>query len=170
MELLNLTFAELLAFVVPLSAAVVALYFYDRSRRRRVVSTLHFWPRRPAYPMTTRRRRLQQPWSLLLQLLAAIFILLAIADLRFSGTSQTPRHHVVILETSAWMSAPAAPGQPDTLLDLVRRSAQRRPGLIDPRRRQSDGRPGLHHQPNHVARVARILTAQLDRRQPRRCR
>jgi len=120
MELLNLTLAELLAFVVPLSAAVIALYFYDRSRRRRVVSTLYFWPRRRAYPMTTRRRRLQQPWSLLLQLLAAIFILLAIADLRFSGTSQTPRHHVVILETSAWMSAPAVAGQPDTLLDLVR--------------------------------------------------
>ena len=49
MELLNLTLAELLAFVVPLSAAVIALYFYDRSRRRRVVSTLYFWPRRRAY-------------------------------------------------------------------------------------------------------------------------
>ena len=123
MELLNLTLAELLAFVVPLSAAVIALYFYDRSRRRRVVSTLTFWPRRPAYPMTTRRRRLQQPWSLLLQLLAAIFILLAIADLRFSGASQTPRHHVVILEASAWMSAPAAPGQTGTLLNLARNRA-----------------------------------------------
>ena len=120
MELLSLTLAELLAFVVPISAAVVALYFYDRSRRRRVVSTLRFWPRRPVYLMTTRRRRLQQPWSLLLQLLAALFILLAIADLRFSGSGRASRHHVVILETSAWMSAAAAEGQSGTLLDRAR--------------------------------------------------
>ena len=120
MELLSLTLAELLAFVVPISAALAALYFYDRSRRRRVVSTLRFWPRRPVYLMTTRHRRLQQPWSLLLQLLAALFILLAIADLRFSGSSRSSRHHVVILETSAWMSAVAVEGQSGTLLDRAR--------------------------------------------------
>ena len=123
MELLTLTLAELLAVVVPITAALVALYFYDRSRRRRVVSTLKFWPRRPAYPMSTRRRRLQQPWSLLLQLLAAIFILLAIADLRFSGSGREPRHHVVIVETSAWMSASAGQDNGGTLLDLARRRA-----------------------------------------------
>ena len=120
MELLSLTLAELLAFAVPISAAVVALYFYDRSRRRRVVSTLRFWPRRPVYLMTTRRRRLQQPWSLLLQLLAALLLLLAIADLRFSGSSSASRHHVVILETSAWMSAAAGEGPGETLLDRAR--------------------------------------------------
>ena len=123
MELLNLTLAELLSVVVPIAAGLVALYFYDRSRRRRVVSTLRFWPRRPAYPMSTRRRRLQQPWSLLLQLLAAIFILLAIADLRFSGGGREPRHHVVIVETSAWMSAPTDEDGGGTLLDLARRRA-----------------------------------------------
>lgn len=123
MELLNLALAELLTVAVPIAAGLVALYFYDRSRRRRVVSTLLFWPRRPAYPMSTRRRRLQQPWSLLLQLLAAIFILLAIADLRFSGGGREPRRHVVIVETSAWMSAPASDDAGGTLLDLARRRA-----------------------------------------------
>ncbi|MDA1312340.1 MAG: BatA domain-containing protein [Acidobacteria bacterium] len=123
MELLNLTLAELLTVVVPIAAGLVALYFYDRSRRRRVVSTLRFWSRRPAYPMSTRRRRLQQPWSLLLQLLAAIFILLAIADLRFSGGGRQPRYHVVIVETSAWMSAAADAAGGGTLLDLARRRA-----------------------------------------------
>ncbi len=122
MELLNLTLAELLAATVPIAASLVALYFYDRTRRRRIVSTLRFWPRRPAYPMSTRRRRLQQPWSLLLQLLAAIFILLAIADLRFSGSGREPRHHVVIVETSAWMSTPIET-EGGTLLDLARRRA-----------------------------------------------
>ena len=120
MELLSLTLAELLAFAVPVSAAVVALYFYDRSRRRRVVSTLRFWPRRAVHLMTTRRRRLQQPWSLLLQLLAVLLLLLAVADLRFSGSSRASRHHVVILETSAWMSAAAGEGQSGALLDRAR--------------------------------------------------
>ncbi|MEZ5364436.1 MAG: hypothetical protein R2748_19410 [Bryobacterales bacterium] len=48
MGLLNLTLGQLLAVFVPLTGLLVALYFYDRSRRRVVVSTLRFWPKRPA--------------------------------------------------------------------------------------------------------------------------
>ncbi len=105
MGLLNLTIAELLALLVPLTALVVALYFYQRIRRRQVVSTLKFWPRRALGVHRSRRRKLHQPLSLLLQLLALVFLLLAVAD-PYWGSRATPlRQHVLILETSAWMAA-----------------------------------------------------------------
>ena len=114
MGLLNLTLLEFLSVLIPLSTFLVALYFYDRSRRRQIVSALRFWPRRAAYPTATRRKKLQQPWSLLLQLLAMLLLLLAIADWRFDVIGKPPRHHVVILETSALMRASHSAGDPAT--------------------------------------------------------
>jgi hypothetical protein len=123
MELLNLTLGQLLAVFVPLAGALVALYFYDRSRRRLVVSTLRFWPRRPAPPKTRRHKKLQQPLSLLLQIVAMLLLLLAVADLRFGSFGGPRRHHVLILETSAWMNAAAAGGN-GALLDAARLGAE----------------------------------------------
>ena len=103
MGLLNLTLGQLLAVFLPLAGMLVALYFYDRSRRRVVVSTLRFWPKRPAPPVTRRHKKLQQPLSLLLQLLAMLLLLLAIADLRFGVSGGVPRHHVIVLDSSSVM-------------------------------------------------------------------
>ncbi len=122
MSFLNLTIVEFLAILLPVSAAIVALYFYDRSRRRRIVSTLRFWPQRPDPPMVTRRRKLQQPLSLLLQLLALLLLLLAIADLRWGEQAGMVRRHVVILDTSAWMGTVTAGGP--RLIDLARQRAR----------------------------------------------
>ncbi|MEX2301686.1 MAG: VWA domain-containing protein [Bryobacterales bacterium] len=108
MDLINLTLGQFLAIFVPLAGGLVALYFYDRSRRRLVVSTLRFWPRRPAPPKRRRHKKLQQPLSLLLQLLAILLLLLAVADFRFGSFGGPRRHHVLILETSAWMNAAGA--------------------------------------------------------------
>lgn len=102
MGLLNLTLTQFLAVLLPVAAGLVALYFYDRSRRRIRVSSLRFWGRRSAPPMAQRQRKIQQPWSLLLQLLAALLLLLAIADFRW-GLGDTPRHHAIILDGSAAM-------------------------------------------------------------------
>ncbi len=121
MDLLNLTLGQFLAIFVPLAAGLVALYFYDRSRRRLVVSTLRFWPRRPAPPKRQRHKKLQQPLSLLLQILAMLLLLLAVADLRFGSFGGPRRHHVVILETSAWMNAAGAGN--GTLMDEARQRA-----------------------------------------------
>ena len=118
MGFLNLTIVEFLAILLPLASVMVALYFYDRSRKRRLVSTLRFWPQRPDPPMVTRRRKLQQPLSLLLQLLALLLLLLAIADFRFGGDAGSARHHVILLETSAWMRATAADSS-QTLMDIA---------------------------------------------------
>ncbi len=123
MDLLNLTLGQFLALAVPLSGALVALYFYDRSRRRLIVSTLRFWPRRPAPPKTRRHRKLQQPLSLLLQVLAMLLLLLAAADFRFGSFGGPQRHHVLILETSAWMNAPG-PGGGGSLMEEARGRAE----------------------------------------------
>lgn len=109
MELLNLTLGQLLAVFVPLAAGLVALYFYDRSRRRVRVSTLRFWPKRSAPPVRRRHKKIQQPLSLLLQILAALLLLLAIADWRW-GSSETRRHHVLILDASSAMRYQSSDG------------------------------------------------------------
>jgi hypothetical protein len=121
--LLNLTIGEFLAIFGAISALSVALYLLDRNRRKQVVSTLRFWVT-PGLPSpVTRRRKIQQPISLLLQLLGMLLLLLAIAELHWGGPMRARRDHVLIIDTSAWMRA-AAPGRPNaTLMDLARANA-----------------------------------------------
>ena len=117
----NLTLGEFLALLLPLAAVVIVLYLYDRSRRQRVVSTLRFWPPEAERRRLIRRKKIRQPLSFVLQLLALLLLVLAIADLRFRG-NRPPRHHVVLLDASAWMRAAngAAGG---TLMDAARQAA-----------------------------------------------
>ena len=63
MGLLNLALAQLLGIFAPIAGLLVALYFYDRSRRRILVSTLRFWPKRPAPATRQRHKRIQHPLS-----------------------------------------------------------------------------------------------------------
>ncbi len=122
MELLNLTALQFLALFASISAFSIALYLLDRARRKQIVPTLRFWvtPGQPA--PVTRRRNIQQPLSLLLQLLGMALLLLAIAELQW-GSSNTRRNHALILDTSAWMGA-SLPGHPGmTLMDQARANA-----------------------------------------------
>src|ERR1051325_10338930 len=107
MHLLNLTLGQFLGIFGAVSAVTIALYLLDRSRRRQVVATLRFWNAAQQPPIVARRRRIQQPLSLILQLLSIALLLLAVAQLRFGGQGAVPRDHVLVLETSAWMSASA---------------------------------------------------------------
>ena len=79
MFLLNLGLGQFLAIFGGIGVFAVALYLLDRTRRKQVVATLKFWtePGRPA--PESRRRKIQQPLSLLLQLLGMLLLLLAIA-------------------------------------------------------------------------------------------
>ena len=61
---------------------MVALYLLDRSRRRQMVATLRFWVAAEQPTVVTRRKRIQQPLSLMLQLISIALLLLAIAQLR----------------------------------------------------------------------------------------
>ncbi len=120
MSLLNLSLPEVIALLGTLTAVVVALYLLDRSRHRQVVATLRFW--KPAENVQTMRqkRRIQQPWSLLLQILSLALLILAIAQLQWGDRAKRIRDHVMILDTSAWMGARTARG---TVMDDARTAA-----------------------------------------------
>jgi hypothetical protein len=120
MYLLNLSVLQFLALFGSISAVAVALYLLDRTRRRQVVSTLRFWVSAAQPAAAARRRRIQQPWSLILQLAAMALLLLAIGQLRL-GTALGARDHVLLLDTSAWMGARV---QGRTLMESARLKAR----------------------------------------------
>ena len=100
---------------------VVALYLLDRSRKHHVVSTLRFFAATERPPVLKHRRKLQQPWSLLLQLLSLLLLLLAIAQLRIGSPARYSRDHVLILDVSPWMAARLGPNR---LIDQERSAAR----------------------------------------------
>src|SRR2546426_103233 len=128
MYLFNLTLAQFATLFGSASALVVALYLLDRSRRKQTVATLRFWVAAEQPTVVARRKKIQQPLSLLLQLISICLLLLAIAQLRLGSKGATPFDHVLILETSAWMGArsPARTqsAQPLTLMDEARARAR----------------------------------------------
>ncbi len=121
MFLLNLTWLQLFAVFGGLSAGVLALYLWDRSRRRVTVPTLRFWRPSEQAAEVKHRKRIQQPWSLLLQLLSIALLLLALAQPRLGAPGPLTRDHVLILDTSAWMAARSGSG---TLMDRARAMAR----------------------------------------------
>ncbi len=122
MFFLNLGLGQFLVLFSAVSAVSVALYLLDRSRRRIVVSTLRFWTAAEQPTAVQRRKHIQQPLSLILQLLAMLLLLSAISQLRIGSEAGLARRHVLILETSAWMGARADSRQ--TLMDLARTRAR----------------------------------------------
>src|SRR5689334_3736671 len=105
MYLLNLSLFQFLGVFAAIGGVSVALYLLDRSRRKQVVSTLRFWVAAEQPAVAARRRHINQPWSLLLQLVSMALLLLAIAQLRFGSPALAGRDHVIVLDTSSWMAA-----------------------------------------------------------------
>jgi hypothetical protein len=105
MFLLNLSPIEFLALLGAVSGFVVALYLLSRSRKRLRVATLQFWVEARAPVEPKQRRKIQQPLSLILQLISLALLLLAIAQLRLGSPDTTSRDHVMVLDTSSWMAA-----------------------------------------------------------------
>src|SRR6202522_2186653 len=100
-----LSLPEFLTILGSVSGLVVALYLLDRVRKRHTVATLRFFAAAEKPPVLKHRRKLQQPWSLLLQLISLLLLLLAIAQLRVGSPARYSRDHVIVLDTSAWMAA-----------------------------------------------------------------
>jgi hypothetical protein len=117
MFLENLTLLEFLAILGAVSGLVLALYLLDRSKRKLEVSTLRFWAAAQQIPDRRHRKRIQQPWSLLLQLLGLLLLLLAMAQIKWGSRAAAVREHVLILDASAWMEAR---GRRGTLMDEAR--------------------------------------------------
>jgi hypothetical protein len=122
MYLLNLSFFQFLAVFGSISAFAVALYLLDRSRRRQMVSTLRFWVAADQPAAAAHRRHIQQPWSLVLQLVSMALLVLAVGQLRWGSPVEAGRDHVLLLDTSAWMAARSGNR---TLMDLARDRARR---------------------------------------------
>ena len=101
----NLGFGEFLALFTAVSGITALLYLLDRSRQKLKVATLRFWKPAPLPTEERQRRKIQQPWSLLLQIVSMALILLAIAQLRWGSPEMRARDHVLVLDTSAWMAA-----------------------------------------------------------------
>lgn len=120
MFFLNLSLAEFLGLASAASALLVALYLLDRSRRRQTVATLRFWNVTEKIAEMKHRRRIQQPWSLILQIVSILLLLAALAQLRFGSPERAGRDHVILLDTSAWM---AARGRKGTLMDEAKTAA-----------------------------------------------
>ena len=121
MNFINLGLGELIGLAGAISAGIVALYLLDRSKRKQLVATLRFWSQADVRTELKHRRRIQQPWSLLLQIISIILLLIAIAGPRFGGDEENGRDHVVILDTAAWMGARAGRA---TLMDEAKASAR----------------------------------------------
>jgi len=121
MFFLNLSLPEFLAVLGSLSGVVVALYLLDRLRKKHTVATLRFFSVTEKPPVLKHRRKLQQPWSLLLQLISLLLLLLAIAQVRWGSPARAARDHVLILDTSAWMNARNGQAR---LMDQARAAAQ----------------------------------------------
>jgi hypothetical protein len=119
--LLNLSPLEFLAIFGAISAFVVTLYLLSRSRMRQRVATLRFWNQAQAPVVSKQRRRIQQPLSLLLQLLSIALLLLAIGQLQWGSRDNSSRDHVLLLDTSSWMSAREGSR---TLLDQAKAKAK----------------------------------------------
>jgi len=119
----NLSAAEFLALFGAVSSMVVVLYLLDRSRKKVTVATLRFWQASEIPSQRKHRRKIQQPLSLLLQLLAILLLLLAIAQLRIGSPDRSSRDHVLVVDASAWMAAQGPARR--TLLDEARTAAIR---------------------------------------------
>ncbi len=121
---------------------VVALYLLDRMRKHHTVATLRFFAAMERAPILKHRRKLQQPWSLLLQLISLLLLLLAIAQLRFGSPSRYSRDHVLILDSShAWMGARLGNARP--YIDRARLAADRYVNALPPADRVMVVRAGV---------------------------
>lgn len=121
MFFLNLSLPEFLALLGAVSGVAVALYLLDRARRRQTVATLRFFTGAASPPEHAHRRHVQQPLSLLLQLLSMALLLLALAQLRCGVPERLARQNVLILDTSAWMNAASGDVR---LMDRARSAAR----------------------------------------------
>jgi Aerotolerance regulator N-terminal/von Willebrand factor type A domain len=110
MFFLNLSLGEFLALAGAISGVVTALYLLDRAKRKKVVSTLHFWTAATRAEEEQSRRRVRDPWSLLLQIFSLLCLLLAIAQLEWGSRERRGRDHVLLLDTSSWMASTAGGG------------------------------------------------------------
>ncbi len=124
MFFLNLSAPEFFALFGVLSGLISLLYLLDRSKRRKVVSTLRFWSPAKSAAGQQSRKKVQDPWSFLLQLAALLLLLLAIAQLQWGSREKQGRDHILLVDTSAWSAQVQATGRGRVLEEEKRLARQ----------------------------------------------
>src|SRR5919205_604774 len=110
MFFLNLTAAEFLTLLGVLGGFITALYLLDRTKRKKIVSTLRFWTAALTAEEQHSRRQVREPWSLVLQLASLLLLLLAIAQLQWGTRQRRGKDHVLLLDTSSWAAERTSQG------------------------------------------------------------
>jgi hypothetical protein len=128
MSFLNLSAGEFLALMGALGGLITALYLLDRAKRKKIVSTFRFWTSASVAQEKQTRKRMREPWSLILQLVSLLLLLLAIAQLEWGGRESKVRSHVVLLDTSAWSGAVTPKGS--SVIEREKRAARQYIGTI----------------------------------------
>ncbi len=124
MFFLNLTAAEFFTLLGALGGLITALYLLDRAKRRKIVSTLHFWVQAGASDQHQARRKMREPWSLILQLVSLLLLLLAISRVQWGGRDRLGHDHVFLLDTSSWTAARTTADPATTVLDREKELAR----------------------------------------------
>jgi hypothetical protein len=114
MFFLNLTAAEFFLVLGSLASFVTALYLLDRAKHKKTVSTLRFWAHAIHAEERRSRKKMREPWSLVLQLTSLLALLLALAQLQWGTREHRGSDHVVVLDTSSWTAERTGQG---TVLD-----------------------------------------------------
>ncbi len=122
MFFLNLTAGEFLTLLGVLGGFITALYLLDRTKRKKLVSTLRFWTPALTAEEQQSRKRMREPLSLVLQLVSLLLLLLAIAQLQWGARERMGRDHVLLLDTSSWSAERIGNGM---LLDREKMLARR---------------------------------------------
>lgn len=104
MFFLNFTAGEFLLLFTALAGVVTALYLFDRSKAKKVVSSLRFWAVDLVSAQRTSRKRIREPWSFVLQIISILLLLLAIGQLEWGRGKHRNRKDVLLVDTSAWSS------------------------------------------------------------------
>ncbi len=120
MFFLNFTAGEFLLLFSALAGVVTALYLYDRSKTKKVVSSLRFWAVDLVSAQRASRKRIREPWSFVLQIVSILLLLLAIGQLEWGRGKHRSRKDVLLVDTSAW-SSEVVNGQ--TVLDAEKKIA-----------------------------------------------
>lgn len=106
----NLSILELAVLFTAAAGLTVALYLLSFARKQVRVSTLRFWQAAKRAAERKKRKRIDEPWSLLMQLLALACLLLAVSQPRWGSPESIGRDHVLLIDTSAWMAARSTSG------------------------------------------------------------
>ena len=129
MFFLNLTATEFMALFGVIGGLISLLYLLDKSKRKKVVSTLRFWTPAKSASGQQSRKKVQDPWSFILQLLALLFLLLAIAQLQWGTREKQGRDHVLLLDASAWSAQQQSNTQESVISEEKRLALQYLSGL-----------------------------------------